>query len=92
MPFSIQHKAAAALSLVLAVSSAPLNDRHKIDLLQRGLGLGWLCHFDGPAAPAVDVNLDLPLMLGGLCAKASSFLESIILPDDRLIELLLPIR
>lgn len=71
MPFSIQHKAAAALSLVLAVSSAPLNDRHKIDLLQRGLGLGWLCHFDGPAAPAVDVNLDLPLMLGGLCAKVN---------------------
>ena len=81
MPFSIQHKAAAALGLALAVSSAPLNDRHKLNLFERGLGLGWLCHFDGLAAPAVDVNLDLPLMLGDLCAKASSFPECKILAE-----------
>ncbi|OAV96038.1 hypothetical protein PTTG_02288 [Puccinia triticina 1-1 BBBD Race 1] len=71
MLFSIHQKAASALGLAMAVSSAPANERTKINLFERGVGLGWLCHFDGVAAPTVDASLNLPLMLGGLCAKVN---------------------
>ncbi|OAV90491.1 hypothetical protein PTTG_02586 [Puccinia triticina 1-1 BBBD Race 1] len=71
MLFSIQQKAASTLGLAIAVSAAPLNERAKLPLSERGVGLGWLCHFDGPAAPTVDLSLNLPLMLGGLCAKVN---------------------
>ncbi|POV97698.1 hypothetical protein PSTT_14906 [Puccinia striiformis] len=71
MLFSIQQKTASALGLAIAVSAAPLNDRSKLKMFERGIGLGWLCHFDGIAAPTVDASLNLPLMLGGLCAKVN---------------------
>ncbi|KAH9451582.1 hypothetical protein Pst134EA_025529 [Puccinia striiformis f. sp. tritici] len=71
MLFSIQQKTASALGLAIAVSAAPLNDRSKLNMFERGIGLGWLCHFDGIAAPTVDASLNLPLMLGGLCAKVN---------------------
>lgn len=69
MLFSIKQHAASAFGLAIAVSSAPLNERTKHNLLERDVGLGWLCHFDGPIVPSVDASLNLPLMLGGLCAK-----------------------
>ncbi|KAI9631534.1 hypothetical protein KEM48_014283 [Puccinia striiformis f. sp. tritici PST-130] len=71
MLFSIQQKIASVLGLAVAVSAAPLNDRSKLGMFERGVGLGWLCHFDGLAAPTVDASLNLPLMLGGLCAKVN---------------------
>jgi len=71
MLFSIKQQAASALGLAMAVSSAPLNERTKHNLLERDAGLGWLCHFDGPIVPSVDASLNLPLMLGGLCAKVN---------------------
>ncbi|KAI9626024.1 hypothetical protein H4Q26_016012 [Puccinia striiformis f. sp. tritici PST-130] len=51
MLFSIQQKIASVLGLAVAVSAAPLNDRSKLGMFERGVGLGWLCHFDGLAAP-----------------------------------------
>ncbi|KAA1132461.1 hypothetical protein PGTUg99_011435 [Puccinia graminis f. sp. tritici] len=71
MLFSIQTKAASALGLAMAVASAPLNERTKLNLFERGVGLGWLCHYDGIAAPSVDIDMNLPLMLGELCIKAA---------------------
>ncbi|KAA1106613.1 hypothetical protein PGT21_036603 [Puccinia graminis f. sp. tritici] len=71
MLFSIQTKAASALGLAMAVASAPLNERTKLNLFERGVGLGWLCHYDGIAAPSVDIDMNLPLMLGELCIKVN---------------------
>jgi len=68
---SIQLNAASVLALAVAVSAAPLNILNKVVLSERSVGLGWLCHFDGPLVPSVDASLNLPLMLGGLCAKVN---------------------
>lgn len=57
----------SVLGLAVVVSTAPLNERANGS---RGI-VGWLCHYDGPSTPLVDASLDLPSMLGGLCAKVN---------------------
>ncbi|MBW0473755.1 hypothetical protein O181_013470 [Austropuccinia psidii MF-1] len=51
------------------VQPAPLNSPST--LLSRGVGEGWLCHYDGMPMPNVDLSINLPTMLQGLCAKVN---------------------
>lgn len=69
MFFSLGSSTTSVLSLAIAASAAPLNERSSGSLLNRAVGDGWLCQFTGLADATVDGSLNLPLMLGGICAK-----------------------
>ncbi|KAI9613070.1 hypothetical protein H4Q26_010346 [Puccinia striiformis f. sp. tritici PST-130] len=76
MLFSIQQRTASALGLAIAVSAAPLNDRSKLKMFERGIGLGWLCHFDGIAAPTVDASLNLHLCLEAFVLRSTTTMRA----------------
>lgn len=72
---TMHHFVFSAVALVVAASSAPMNGRRRINLLADEGALGWLCHFAGPADPSVNLSVDLPQMIGGLCAKVNNDYE-----------------